>query len=56
MKNQLFPLFVISFVLYSSLSMCFGQAEITITELNDHISYLASDSLEGRKPGTEKVV
>ena len=26
--------------------------EISIEELNDHISYLASDSLKGRKPGT----
>jgi len=26
--------------------------EITITELHDHIAFLASDSLKGRKPGT----
>ena len=28
-------------------------AEITISELRQHIAFLASDSLKGRKPGTD---
>ena len=27
---------------------------ITVSELNEHISFLASDSLKGRKPGTKE--
>lgn len=38
---------------------CFAQKtdnpEITIDELKQHISYLASDELEGRKPGTQGI-
>ncbi len=30
-----------------------NRAEITAEELENHITYLASDSLQGRKPGTE---
>jgi hypothetical protein len=39
------------FLLLSSPT--FAQEDITIPELKDHISYLASDDLAGRKPGTE---
>lgn len=47
MKNIF--LFIFLF-LFSALA--FGQAEITGEELYDHIEYLASDELQGRKPGT----
>ena len=32
-----------------------NSEEIEIKELKDHIGYLASDELEGRKPGTEGI-
>jgi hypothetical protein len=47
MKNIITFLFVI--ISYTG----FSQSEITTVELKNHISYLASDSLKGRKPGTE---
>ncbi len=50
MRKILTTIFIISIV-----STIFGQvknAEITKAELNNYISFLASDSLKGRKPGT----
>ncbi len=41
----------VSFLLLSSLVV--AQDDITIPELKDHISYLASDELAGRKPGSD---
>ncbi len=35
-----------------SIPMRSTESKITVKELHDHISYLASDELEGRKPGT----
>jgi len=32
----------------------YSAAEINISELHDHIAFLASDSLKGRKPGTKE--
>ncbi|MCF8240748.1 MAG: M20/M25/M40 family metallo-hydrolase [Melioribacteraceae bacterium] len=49
--------FTISILLIAWVSSSFAQAvespEITIDELKDHIYYLASEELGGRKPGTE---
>lgn len=53
-QRFLFPIFSVLFVLY--ISGCTGiridNPEISIKELQDHISFLASDSLKGRYPGT----
>ncbi len=43
-------IFVLFFVFYSELS---AQNEITSVEIYNHIDYLASDSLQGRFPGTK---
>ncbi len=49
---------IISSLIIFTLSVCilFSQTieepEITIDELKEHIEYLASDSIKGRKPGT----
>ena len=39
-------------LLHCAIPMQNEQASITEKEIHDHISYLASDELEGRKPGT----
>ncbi len=39
-------------LMYCALPMQSSQADISEQELYDHIAYLASDELEGRKPGT----
>jgi len=53
MKNRI--LHVISFAVVVSVIGCFNQPdpEITSAELLDHTSYLASEELAGRFPGTE---
>jgi len=52
MKKLISTLIIVLF----NLSLLFAQAieepEITTTELKEHIEYLASDSIKGRKPGT----
>ena len=46
-------LFLTGLVLFSSCKRFeIDNPEITLVELNDHIAYLASDSLKGREPGT----
>ncbi|MCD4746945.1 MAG: hypothetical protein K8R58_11670, partial [Bacteroidales bacterium] len=53
MKNLLsLILLFCSIFLYNSCSHNIGNPEISIEELKEHINYLASDSLKGRKPGT----
>ena len=49
-----FTLIVIILVLFTGNFFAFSanQDEITIPELKNHITFLASDSLKGRKPGT----
>jgi len=42
---------IISFVLLL-LATVIADSNITIQDIQDHITYLASDKLEGRKPGT----
>lgn len=45
-------------ILVMTISLSFAQdqnnPEITISELQDHLVFLASDSLKGRKPGTSE--
>lgn len=50
--NKLFSLIGIMALAISCSQTKIDNPEISIEELNDHISYLASDSLKGRKPGT----
>jgi len=38
--------------LFSCQRVLIDNPEITLVELNEHINFLASDSLKGRKPGT----
>lgn len=51
--------FILVFVILSLISSCSGprnpysQTDITLPELKYHVEILASDSLEGRAPGTE---
>ncbi|MBI3586345.1 MAG: M28 family peptidase [Ignavibacteriales bacterium] len=52
-KAILFPaVLVFSFVL-TSLAQTISKPEITAAELRKHVSYLASDALEGRKAGSK---
>ncbi len=46
--------YLISIILLLNFSCLIAQneTEITTKELNEHVSYLASDELKGRKPGT----
>lgn len=48
-------LFSASFLFLAASVFAYSQenAEITVNELRQHISYLASDQLQGRLPGTE---
>lgn len=39
-------------ILFLFLLSCRDNREVTVTELTDHISYLASDALKGRETGT----
>lgn len=50
--NKLLTLFGIVLLTISCNQTKIDNPEISLEELNDHISYLASDSLKGRKPGT----
>ena len=50
--NKLFIIVGIAILAFSCKQNNIDNPEISIAELNDHISYLASDSLKGRKPGT----
>ncbi len=43
------------FLLVTSMIMYAQKGEITARELQDYVSYLASDSLKGRKPGTPEI-
>ncbi len=52
MKKQLFLLYTL--LIFSSGSFLFAQAEINSKQLYKHVEFLASDSLKGRKPGTEE--
>ncbi|MEA1896187.1 MAG: M20/M25/M40 family metallo-hydrolase [Bacteroidota bacterium] len=51
MKKTLIILGIVALAL-SCTQNGIDNPEISIEELNDHISFLASDSLKGRKPGT----
>ena len=42
----------IVFLLISVFGYTQSNSEITISELEEHVYFLASDSLKGRKPGT----
>ncbi len=50
--KHLITLIISMFVLQCTIPMQSNQAVISEQELYDHIAYLASDELEGRKPGT----
>lgn len=52
MLKKLSFLALIAGILFSA---CTNNAEISKEELNDHIVFLASDSLKGRYPGTEEM-
>ena len=58
MRNRytiLLPLFLLTgIIIYSGCTRQKENPEITTDELFQHISYLASDSLKGRFPGTEE--
>lgn len=53
MKNKYSLVLLITLLV--SANTIFGQStnKVTVQELKDHIYYLASDSLKGRKPGTQ---
>jgi len=53
MKSILRFTILISGVLLYLCSTAQNNPDITVQELKDHVYYLASDSLKGRKPGTE---
>ncbi|MBU1097001.1 MAG: M20/M25/M40 family metallo-hydrolase [Bacteroidetes bacterium] len=50
-----FLLFLFFVVLINQKTFSQDSPEITVDELKGHIGYLASDELEGRKPGTEGI-
>jgi hypothetical protein len=50
--NKIFLFFGVLIILVSCKQKGIDNPEISIQELKDHISFLASDSLKGRKPGT----
>ncbi|NOZ45199.1 MAG: M20/M25/M40 family metallo-hydrolase [Chlorobi bacterium] len=50
--KKLIVLLISGFILFSCARPGIDNPEITRKELKDHISYLSSDSLKGRKPGT----
>ncbi|MBI9038783.1 MAG: M20/M25/M40 family metallo-hydrolase [Bacteroidales bacterium] len=52
MKKLIGTLIIIFFNLSLLFSQTIEEPEITIAELKEHITYLASDSIKGRKPGT----
>ena len=51
-RNTIFTLIFSLFSLFILNLFAQEEPEITVQELKDHIYYLASDSLKGRKPGT----
>lgn len=53
MKSILSTILIIPFVLFYHSVISQNNPEITVPELKTHVYYLASDSLKGRKPGTE---
>lgn len=54
MKKFLMVLMPISLILLTSCGKTITvQDEITVDEVKEHVAYLASEELEGRKPGTE---
>jgi len=50
--KKIFLFLSVFFILVSCKQNGIDNPEISIQELKDHISFLASDSLKGRKPGT----
>lgn len=53
MKNFLKLSFIFLIISLFSNDLISNDSELRIQELTNHIKYLASDELEGRKPGTE---
>ncbi|MBN1300717.1 MAG: M20/M25/M40 family metallo-hydrolase [Melioribacteraceae bacterium] len=51
--NTIFISIMILFISVKTLPQEVDSPEITVDELKSHIEYLASDELEGRKPGTK---
>ncbi|MAZ93288.1 MAG: hypothetical protein CMF58_02635 [Lentimicrobiaceae bacterium] len=43
---------ILGLIYYTNLT-CQNQSECTVKEIKEHVYFLASDSLKGRKPGTE---
>ena len=54
MKQFFFTSLMIALSVINIFAQHSGPTEITIPELKAHISFLASDSLKGRKPGTKE--
>lgn len=52
MNNGKNTIFFLLFILYGSMVFSQTSVDITVAELKNHVYLLASDSLEGRKPGT----
>jgi hypothetical protein len=52
MKHKSILLFVAGILIFSSSTFAQYNPEITTTDLQKQIGFLASDSLKGRKPGT----
>jgi aminopeptidase YwaD len=50
--NKILRIITITIFFVASSYLVNAQTDITSTELFDHIKFLASDSLKGRKPGT----
>ncbi len=46
-------IFTLLLFMFGEVVYCQSTPEITVDELKDHVYFLASDSLKGRKPGTE---
>jgi len=50
--KKIFFLFLVSLITFGCRQIKIDQPDITTGELREHITFLASDSLKGRKPGT----
>jgi len=54
MKFKRFLFVIVVALVWQPLHECIAQVDITADEIREHISFLASDSLKGRKPGTRE--
>ena len=53
LQASIFAIAISAFIVLSAFTDGPGSNEITKSEILEHITYLASDELQGRFPGTE---